>query len=345
MSVGTFFGDACHLAAHLDVAICVVRIHDRQRNRRPLLHVASFGAAFGTVHPDHVTIIVEPHGRHLRGAVWHHRSKVGKRLLLLEQVEIGIGNLGHLRLLVTWQTDGESAATRLLGANQQARNLMQTRSISFFSEGVRLAGTLFAPADLRTGERRAGIVLGHGYTGVRDLYLPDIARVLCEAGFAVLTFDYKGWGDSDGPKSRLAPYSRVIDAQSAVTWLGAQEFVDPERLGIYGTSYGGATVVWVAAVDPRVKCVVSVVGVGNGQRWMRSVRRPDEYNDLLQRSAEDRVRRVMEGHSALAERTEILLPDRQSAELAAAARQGNPGAVSQIPLEFIDDTLGFNAEW
>jgi dipeptidyl aminopeptidase/acylaminoacyl peptidase len=143
---------------------------------------------------------------------------------------------------------------------------MQSRSISFFSEGVRLAGTLSVPGDLRSGERRAGIVLCHGYTGVRDLYLPDIANVLCEAGYVVLTFDYKGWGDSDGPKSRLAPYSRVIDVQSAVTWLGAQEFVDPERLGIYGTSYGGATVVWVAAVESRVKCVVSVVGVGNGQR-------------------------------------------------------------------------------
>jgi dipeptidyl aminopeptidase/acylaminoacyl peptidase len=222
---------------------------------------------------------------------------------------------------------------------------MQTRLISFFSEGVRLAGDLFIPHNLQRGERRAGIVLCHGYTGVRNLYLPDIARVLCEAGYVVLTFDYKGWGDSDGPKSRLAPYSRVIDVQAAVTWLGAQEIVDPDRLGIYGTSYGGATVVWVAAVDPRVKCVVSVVGVGNGPRWMRSVRRPDEYHDLLERAAEDRVRRVMEGHSAFVERTEILIPDRQSAELAAAARRGNPGAVSQIPLEFVDDTLGFNAEW
>ena len=121
--------------------------------------------------------------------------------------------------------------------------------------------------------------------------------------------------------------------------------VDAERLGIYGTSYGGATVVWVAAVDPRVKCVVSVVGVGNGQRWMRSVRRPDEYHDLLERSAADRVRRATEGHSEFVERTDILIPDRQSAELAAAARRGNPGAVSEIPLEFVDDTLGFNAEW
>ena len=41
----------------------------------------------------------------------------------------------------------------------------------------------------------------------------------------------------------------------------------------------------------------------------------------------------------------ILLPDRQSAELAAAARRQNPAAVNTIPLEYIDDTLGFNPEW
>jgi dipeptidyl aminopeptidase/acylaminoacyl peptidase len=222
---------------------------------------------------------------------------------------------------------------------------MSSQPISFWSEGVRLAGDLFVPDDLKRGQTRAGVVLCHGYTGVRNLYLPDIARVLIEAGYVVLTFDYKGWGDSDGPKSRLSPYGRVIDAQSALTWFGAQSMVNADRLGIYGTSYGGATVVWVAAVDQRVKCVVSVVGVGHGQRWMRSVRRPDDYHDLLERAAADRVRRAMTGASEFVDRSEILLPDRQSAELAAAARRGNPGAVSEIPLEFVDDTLGFHPEW
>jgi uncharacterized protein len=222
---------------------------------------------------------------------------------------------------------------------------MPSQQISFYSEGVRLAGDLFLPDDLKRGETRAGIVLCHGYTGVRNLYLPDIANVFTDAGYVVLTFDYKGWGDSDGPKSRLSPYGRVIDSQAALTWLGAQPMVDADRLGIYGTSYGGATVVWVAAVDQRVKCVVSVVGIGHGQRWMRSVRRPDEYHDLLERSAADRVQCVMTGASEFVDRSEILLPDRQSAELAAAARRGNPGAVSEIPLEFIDDTLGFHPEW
>lgn len=222
---------------------------------------------------------------------------------------------------------------------------MASQAVSFYSEGTRLSGDLFLPDGLVPGEQRAGIVLCHGYTGVRNLYLPDTAKALTDAGYAVLTFDYKGWGDSDGPKSRLSPYGRVIDSQAALTFLGAQDMVDADRLGIYGTSYGGATVVWTAAVDQRVKAAVSVVGIGHGYRWMRSVRRPDEFADLMIRSEADRIRRVMTGQSEFAGRSDVLLPDRQSAELAAAARRGNPGAVGEIPLEYIDDTLGFHPEW
>ncbi|HEU4371224.1 MAG TPA: alpha/beta fold hydrolase [Methylomirabilota bacterium] len=219
------------------------------------------------------------------------------------------------------------------------------RPVTFYSEGVKLVGDVYLPDDLAPGQRRAGVVLCHGYTGVKDLYLPDNARVLNEAGYVALTFDYKGWGDSEGPRARLAPWGRVADAQAALTYLGALPEVDPARLGLYGTSYGGATVVWVAAVDPRVACTVSVVGIGHGQRWMRSVRRPDEWFDLLARSEADRLTRARDGRSELVDRAEILLPDRQSAELAAAARRNNPAAVSRIPLEYVDDTLGFNPEW
>ena len=219
------------------------------------------------------------------------------------------------------------------------------KAINFYSEGVRLVGDVFYPDGLKPSDKRAGIVLCHGYTGVKDLYLPDNARVLNEAGYVVLTFDYKGWGDSEGPRSRLAPYSRVADVQAALTFLGSLPEVDAARLGIYGTSYGGATVVWTAAIDPRVQCVVSVVGIGNGTRWMRSVRRPDEFHDLLARADQDRARQAVEGKSEFVKREEILLPDRQSAELAAAARRNNPAAVSTIPLEYVHETLQFNPEW
>ena len=219
------------------------------------------------------------------------------------------------------------------------------KNISFYSEGVKLDGDLYYPDDLKNGERRAGVVLCHGYTGVKDLYLPDNARVLNEAGYMVMTFDYKGWGESDGARTRLAPYSRVVDVQAAMTFLGIQPEVNDECLGIYGTSYGCATVVWAAAHDERVKCTVGVVGMGHGGRWMRSVRRPDEWVDLLEVSKKDREQRVQTGKSGMAARDEILLPDRQSAALASAARAENPNALSELPIEYIDETLQFHPEW
>ena len=219
------------------------------------------------------------------------------------------------------------------------------KPIEFYSEGVKLDGDLFLPDDLKQGEVRAGVVLCHGYTGVKDLYLPDNAAVLNEAGYVVLTFDYKGWGKSEGARSRLAPFSRMADVLAAVTFLGIQGEVDKTRIGIYGTSYGCATVVYAAAIDERVKCTVGVIGMGHGRRWMRSVRRPDEWMDLLERSENDREKAVVTGESEMVAREVVLLPDRQSAALAAAARAGNPNAVGKIPLEFVEETLQFHPEW
>ena len=103
------------------------------------------------------------------------------------------------------------------------------KPVTFYSEGVKLAGDLYLPDDFARGEKRAGIVLCHGYTGVRNIYLPDTVRALNAAGYVVLNFDYKGWGDSEGPKTRLAPYSRVADAQAALTFLAAQPEVEAGR--------------------------------------------------------------------------------------------------------------------
>ena len=220
------------------------------------------------------------------------------------------------------------------------------RAIEFYSEGFKLQGDVYVPDELTAGETRSAILLCHGYTGVKDLYLPDNARVLNEAGYVVMTFDYKGWGESEGvAPNRLVPYSRVADVQAAMTFLGLQPEVDEDRIGIYGTSYGGATVSWVGAVDKRAKVIVSVVGIGHGARWMSRVRHMDEWFDLLELSKADREQRALTGKSEMVERADILLPDRQSADLASAARKLNPAAVSTIPVEYVDDTIGFNPEW
>lgn len=218
--------------------------------------------------------------------------------------------------------------------------------VSFYSEGVRLEGNLFRPDAAKFPGKRAGVVLCHGYTGTRDLYLPDAARALTEAGYVALTVDYKGWGTSEGPTRRLDPYGRVFDVQAAVTFLMLQPEVDTARIGLFGWSFGGATVIWSAAHDRRVSCVISAVGVGDGPVWFRSVRNEQEWAHVTEIADKDRLERLKSGVSRMAERSEILWLDPKSQAISAAGRaKTTAGGATQIPAEFIDETMNFRPQW
>ena len=242
--------------------------------------------------------------------------------------------------------------------------------VDFFSEGVRLKGDIFVPDQLPPGERFPGVVLCHGYTGVKELYLPEHAARFADAGYIALIFDYKGWGASDAfpappseanltdaqtasitrgaahYRNRLAPHSRVADVQAAVTILAEHTSVDPDRIALYGTSYGGAICTYTAGIDPRVSCLVTLVGVGNGARWMRSVRTEQEWTEAIDEMRRDRSERARTGVSAFRDRYDIMYADPESVALAASARDQAlaAGAVNEIPLSYIDETLEFNAD-
>ena len=124
---------------------------------------------------------------------------------------------------------------------------MEKRTVKFHSEGVRLEGDMYLPSDFKTGERRPGIVLCHGFTGLRDLILGDYAKVFVDAGFVALTFDYRGFGGSEGEKWRLIPLEQIDDIRNAISFFEAQPQVDPERIGLWGTSFGGANAPYAAA--------------------------------------------------------------------------------------------------
>lgn len=218
-------------------------------------------------------------------------------------------------------------------------------SVGFHGGEHRLEGDLYLPDGLTPGDRRPGIVLLNGYTATRELYLPETARALNDAGYVALAFDFTGWGGSEGPRHRLAPHGRVGDAQAALTFLARSGRVAEGGLGVLGWSYGGATAVWLAAIDSRVACVVSIGGVGNGGRWMRSVREPAEWAALMARAAADREARLGGGDPELVARPEILKLDPESARLSAQTRKASKAPADTIPLSFVDETIAFNPEW
>ncbi len=218
---------------------------------------------------------------------------------------------------------------------------MQKRIVKFFSEGSQIEGDLFLPDRLQPGERRPGIVLCQGFTGVRSLILPDYAKVFADAGFVVLTFDYRGWGPSEGAKWRLVPLEQVDDIRNALTFLEAQPEVDADRLGLWGTSYGGGHAPYVAALDMRVKAVVGQVGYDAAERLFLSCRTYSERMDLMRKLAADRRRRVLEGRGERVGPLEMLRDPQTRAFTEQAFKNAPPRRMADLSWETIEKALEY----
>lgn len=109
------------------------------------------------------------------------------------------------------------------------------------------------------------VVLCHGFCGIQPILLPAFAEAFTRAGFATVTFDYRGFGDSDGERGRLVPAMQIEDILSVVAWVGEQPALDAGRIGVWGTSFGGCHVFAAAAQDARIKCVVSQLAFADGE--------------------------------------------------------------------------------
>jgi pimeloyl-ACP methyl ester carboxylesterase len=160
-----------------------------------------------------------------------------------------------------------------------------------------------------------------------------------QAGYVALTFDYRGFGESEGPKWRLIPAEQMRDIWHATTFLAAQETVDPDRLGIYGTSFGGGNAALATATDPRLKCLVSVGGVSDGEAWLRDMRRYWEWREFLKRLEADRLRRVMTGESEWVETYDVMVPDPATVETHKGWFETAPHRRYQLLLETADAVI------
>ena len=165
--------------------------------------------------------------------------------------------------------------------------------ITFLSEGIRCKGDLFIPENCDSDNPRPAIVVGHGFSGVKEV-LKFHGQFFCDEGYVVLTIDYRTFGRSEGePRGQLFPLRQVEDYKNAITWLQQQSYVMADQIGIWGTSYGGGIVIQTAAFDRRVKCVVSQVPIMNSRKWMRSLRTGVQWEELLDRIDQDRSFRAI----------------------------------------------------
>jgi uncharacterized protein len=143
--------------------------------------------------------------------------------------------------------------------------------VTFQSDGLKLSGAVHVPNGLRPGERRAAIVMMHGFGANKNGGPEWICRQFADWGYVALRFDFRGCGESEGLRGRVIPTEEVADAMSAVGYMAARADVDPSAIALCGSSLGGGVAVQAAAIDPRVAAVVVENGVANGERMMRGM--------------------------------------------------------------------------
>jgi fermentation-respiration switch protein FrsA (DUF1100 family) len=163
------------------------------------------------------------------------------------------------------------------------------QDIEFDAEGVTLRGWLYVPD-------AAGpvptVVMAHGFSAVKEMYLDRFAEAFAASGFAALVYDNRNFGASDGePRQEIDPWAQVRDYRHAITYASARPEVDAQRIGIWGSSYSGGHVLVVGAIDRRVKCVVSQVPLISGHDNFRALVRADFIAGFREQFDADRLAR------------------------------------------------------
>jgi hypothetical protein len=176
-----------------------------------------------------------------------------------------------------------SFAVLLLAALSARASDAESRPVTIWSEGTPLSGDLWLPQGLAEGEQVPGLLLVHGWGGVKSHLNQAYAPQFAALGLAVLTFDFRSWGDSPGPIVRTGepiaegqplqaldhgyqearelvdPLMFLEDIRNALAFLIGEPAVD-DRLAIWGTSLGGGLALQTAIDFPEIDVLIAQIG-------------------------------------------------------------------------------------
>jgi len=128
------------------------------------------------------------------------------------------------------------------------------KDVSFEVGGIRVSAWLYLPQDLSVPI--PCIVMNHGFGGTKNMILQSYALRFQKAGFAVLTYDYRYFGESEGkPSQMFSTPSQLEDCKEAIFFARSLQEVNPDKIAIWGTSAGGGYGLAIAAHDKKIACV------------------------------------------------------------------------------------------
>jgi alpha-beta hydrolase superfamily lysophospholipase len=217
------------------------------------------------------------------------------------------------------------------------------KGVEFYSEGSLVKGILYLPDNYEENEKPPALLLCHGFAGVKELLLPNYAEEFCKNGFITLTFDYRGFGESEGERGKLSPQAQITDIRNAITLLQSLPEVDPDKLGLWGTSFGGANAITAASLDKRIKCLSIQLAFGDGERVITrnlSNEEKEKLNTTLKKMWSKAVTQNKIMHVPIHK----VLTDEQSIEFYNKTVDKHPELNIKIPFLSIKETMEHKPE-
>lgn len=137
-------------------------------------------------------------------------------------------------------------------------NQFNISPIEFISQGTRCRGDLYLPIGINNPSL---VIMAHGFGAERKFCLPKFAEHFANNNLAVMLFDYRCFGESDGmPKNYIDPYRHLEDWQAALDYARSSlPNINNRKIGLWGSSFSGGHVLVTAAKNPSVSAVVSQV--------------------------------------------------------------------------------------
>lgn len=149
---------------------------------------------------------------------------------------------------------------------------MTRTDVTFRSGDGSCAAWFYEPAADGARAGRPVVVMAHGLGGVKEMRLDAFAERFVAAGYACLVFDYRHFGASSGDPRQLLDIDRQLeDWRAAVAHARTIDGVDPDRVVVWGTSFGGGHAIVTAADDHRVAAAIAQCPFTDGLASTRAI--------------------------------------------------------------------------